>query len=100
MYFIFGFKHWKNIYTALNSLVVLNIAKSLAIIWVICVNLAAIAVILPYFGITTWRVLSPAVNLGISRVLQTGGNCIKIGLPGKLILSKRKGLREVLFSWK
>ena len=26
-----------------------------------------------------------------------GGNCIKIGLPGKLILSKRKGLREVLF---
>ena len=29
-----------------------------------------------------------------------GGNCIKIGLPGKRILSKRKGLREVLFSWK
>ena len=29
-----------------------------------------------------------------------GTNCIKIGLPGKLILSKRKGLREVLFSWK
>ena len=28
----------------------------------------------------------------------TGGNCLKIGLPGKLILSKRKGLREVLFS--
>ena len=27
-----------------------------------------------------------------------GGNCIKIGLPGKPILSKRKGLREVLFS--
>ena len=27
-----------------------------------------------------------------------GGNCIKIGLPGKLILSKRKGLREVIFS--
>ena len=27
-----------------------------------------------------------------------GDNCIKIGLPGKLILSKRKGLREVLFS--
>ena len=27
-----------------------------------------------------------------------GTNCIKIGLPGKLILSKRKGLREVLFS--
>ena len=27
-----------------------------------------------------------------------GDNCIKIGLSGKLILSKRKGLREVLFS--
>ena len=27
-----------------------------------------------------------------------GTNCIKIGLPGKLILSKRKGLWEVLIS--
>ena len=27
-----------------------------------------------------------------------GMNCIKIGLPGKLILSKRKALCEVLFS--
>ena len=27
-----------------------------------------------------------------------GTNCIKIGLPGKLILSKRKGLWEVVFS--
>ena len=27
-----------------------------------------------------------------------GTNCIKIGLPGKLILSERKGLREVIFS--
>ena len=27
-----------------------------------------------------------------------GGSCIKIGLPGKLHLSKRKGLLEVLFS--
>ena len=27
-----------------------------------------------------------------------GGNCIKTGLPGKLILSKRKVLQEVLFS--
>ena len=27
-----------------------------------------------------------------------GMNCIKIGLPGKLILSKRKGLLEVLFA--
>ena len=29
---------------------------------------------------------------------RTGMNCIKIGLPGKLILRKRKGLREVIFS--
>ena len=29
---------------------------------------------------------------------RTGMKCIKIGLPGKLILSKRKGLREVIFS--
>ena len=28
----------------------------------------------------------------------TGMNCIRIGLPGKPILSKRKGLLEVLFS--
>ena len=28
----------------------------------------------------------------------TGTNCIKIGLSGKLILSKRKGLLEELFS--
>ena len=28
----------------------------------------------------------------------SGMNCIKIGLPGKLILSKRKCLPEVLFS--
>ena len=28
----------------------------------------------------------------------TGKNCIKIGLPGKLILSKKKSLREALFS--
>ena len=27
-----------------------------------------------------------------------GGDCIKIGLPGKLITGKRKGLREVRFS--
>ena len=35
---------------------------------------------------------------GVER--NAGGNCIKIGLPGKLILSKRKGLLEVLFSYK
>ena len=34
------------------------------------------------------------------RAEQTGMNCTKIGLPGKLILSKRKGLQKVLFSWK
>ena len=36
---------------------------------------------------------------GARRQVQPAGiNCIKIGLPGKLILSKRKGLWEVLFS--
>ena len=30
--------------------------------------------------------------------VETGMDCIKIGLPGKLTLSKRKGLGEVLFS--
>ena len=35
----------------------------------------------------------PACNAKIS-----GMNCIKMGLPGKLILTKRKGLLEVLFS--
>ena len=30
--------------------------------------------------------------------MTSGTNCIKIGLPGKVILSKRKGLLEVLFS--
>ena len=36
---------------------------------------------------STWQSLKAA-----------GGKCIRIGLPGKLILSKRKGLREVIFS--
>ena len=36
----------------------------------------------------------------LRRTAAAGTNCIKIGLPGKLILSKRKGLHEVLFSWK
>ena len=29
---------------------------------------------------------------------RAGTNCIEMGFPGKLILSKRKGLWEVLFS--
>ena len=29
--------------------------------------------------------------------IETGTNCIKIDLPGKLILSKRKDLHEVIF---
>ena len=32
------------------------------------------------------------------RVPRAGGNCIKIGLPGKLTLSKRNGLWEVLYA--
>ena len=39
-----------------------------------------------------------SVGGGGGSVKQAGTNCIKTGLPGKLILSKRKGLREVLFS--
>ena len=38
---------------------------------------------------------APATGRG-----RAGMNCIRIGLPGKLILSKRKSLLEVLFSWK
>ena len=35
-----------------------------------------------------------------SQGVTAGMNCIKIGLPGQLIFSKRKGLLEGLFSWK
>ena len=35
---------------------------------------------------------------GLHDLRLSGTNCIKIGLPGKLILSKRNGLWEVLFS--
>ena len=38
------------------------------------------------------------IGVEVERFERTGGNCIKIGLPGKLILRKRKGLPEVLFS--
>ena len=37
-------------------------------------------------------------GIGINPSQTAGTNCIKIGLPGKLILSRRKGLPEVLFS--
>ena len=39
-----------------------------------------------------------AAYLHMSGTYRTGMNCIKIGLPGKLILSKRKGLPDDLFS--
>ena len=53
----------------------------------------------------TWSSSSSSLSSSQScssstRGASQGMNCIKIGLPGKLILSKRKGLREVLFSWK
>ena len=38
----------------------------------------------------------PPFDFSALFVLNSGGNCIKIDLPGKLILSKRKGLQEVL----
>ena len=44
------------------------------------------------FGEQKWRSRSYSVSAGAE------GNCIKMGPPGKLILSKRKGLWEVLFS--
>ena len=44
--------------------------------------------------------LEDALPPGEPAARGAGTNCIKIGLPGKLILSKRKGLWEVLFSWK
>ena len=48
-------------------------------------------------GIQPAKVLR--VRHQVGALLTPGMNCsIKIGLPGKLILSKRKGLREVLFS--
>ena len=39
-----------------------------------------------------------ALRPPIQSLLATVGNCIKIGLPGKLILGKREGLWEVIFS--
>ena len=39
----------------------------------------------------------PATVVAVGLVM-TGGNCLKISLPGKLILSKRKSLWEVPFS--
>ena len=47
-----------------------------------------------------WTPLHKAAWWGHSQVVELllGTNCIKISLPGKLILSKRKGLWEVLFS--
>ena len=42
------------------------------------------------------RICCRVVQIASKQV--TEGNCIKIGLTGKLILSKRKCLREVLFS--
>ena len=42
----------------------------------------------------------PAPHVARGDRRQPGTNCIKTGLPGKLILNMRKGLREVLFSWK
>ena len=51
--------------------------------------------------------MAPALGFTIGHLIynsaeessSSGMNCIKIGLPGKQIVSKRRGLREVLFSW-
>ena len=56
----------------------------------------------PYLGIGSTLREKPRYLMGVGYavdlVVCSGTNCIKIGLPGKQILSKRKGLREVLFS--
>ena len=38
--------------------------------------------------------------VGVTVARKSGTNCIKIGLPGKLIPIKRKSLREIIFSLK
>ena len=45
----------------------------------------------------TYKVVSKVLKVVTGKKI-TGTNCIKIGLPGKLILSKRQGLLEVIFS--
>ena len=51
------------------------------------------------YGLTLGAVPDPAWDMSFAGVeYPPGTNCIKIGLPGKLILSTRKGLREVIFS--
>ena len=49
-----------------------------------------------FFGAGFFLLLGFVTALALA--LSSGMNCIKIGLAGKLILSKRKGLWEVLFS--
>ena len=48
--------------------------------------------------ISEWRSLKEMKERLKRTEIITGMNCIKIGLPGKLILSERKGLWELLFS--
>ena len=51
----------------------------------------------PYKVILATLLLTGLCSIGLLN-FTSGTNCIKIGLPGKLILSKRKCLYEVLFS--
>ena len=44
------------------------------------------------------NIMTKATHKPCSMCGASGMNCIKIGLPGKSILSKRKGLQEILFS--
>ena len=53
------------------------------------------------FAARTQRLQTAMAAQGLDALMLTteaGMNCIKIGLPRKLILSKRKGLREVIFT--
>ena len=63
--------------------------------------LASALKVLRKMGSVDKFVANSALRLGANWVpllKRAGMNCIKKGLPGKLILSKRKGLWEVLFS--
>ena len=80
-----------------RTLIPTNTAKHRCLKWLPCLKLPALLSSLARFTIGDSGAVASLDSSGESG--GTGGNCIKIGLPGKLILSKRKGLWEVLFSY-
>ena len=66
-----------------------------------CINLASYNYLgfAENSGIATESVIKTTSRNGLTPCSpRQGMNCIKIGFPGKMILSKRKGIWEVLFS--